>query len=106
MHLFPPEREKLLSGHKQTLHNAVNNERSPGSILHDFDVMLNMVKGGGLAVTAGGQLAMSAISAINEHLEHPLDVRLKRPQQKSYPPILGMYLLLRASGLTRLDETG
>src|SRR5260221_8586034 len=106
MFLSPPEREKLLSGHKQTLHNAVNNEHSPGSILHDFDVMLDMFKGGGLGVTASGQLAMSAISVINARLAHPLDVKLKRPQQKSYPPILGLYLLVRASGLTRIDETG
>jgi hypothetical protein len=33
-------------------------------------------------------------------------VNLKRPQQKSYPPIQGLYLLLRASGLTYVGGTG
>jgi hypothetical protein len=32
----------------------------------------------------------------------PLDVKLKRPQQKSFPRINALYLLLRASGLTQI----
>ena len=36
----------------------------------------------------------------------PLDVRLSRPQQRSYPNLEGLYLLGRASGLLQTRDTG
>ena len=35
-------------------------------------------------------------------MSNPLDIKLKRPQQKSFPHINGLYLLLRASGLSEI----
>jgi hypothetical protein len=35
-------------------------------------------------------------------MSRSLDIKLKRPQQKSFPHINGLYLLLRASGLTQI----
>lgn len=45
------------------------------------------------------------LSEINARLTHPLQLGLKRPQQKSYPHIHGLYLLVRASGLTYVGGT-
>jgi hypothetical protein len=41
---------------------------------------------------------------LNARLSRPMDVRLKRPQQKSYAYINGLYLLLRATGLGRIGQ--
>lgn len=40
---------------------------------------------------------------INARLARPLVLGMQRPQQKSYPHIHGLYLLVRASGLTLVD---
>ncbi|GAB4459490.1 MAG: hypothetical protein Kow0031_39470 [Anaerolineae bacterium] len=42
---------------------------------------------------------------LNRRLSRTLQLGLKRPQQKSYPHINGLYLLLRATGLGRFDPT-
>jgi hypothetical protein len=78
---------------------------TPGSLLHDFEALLLLAKEGGLRLTASHQLSLHTVSQINERLAHPLELGLERPQQKSYPPIHGLYLLARASGLTFVDET-
>jgi len=51
------------------------------------------------------QLPLHLLPEINARLAHPLELGLKRPQQKSYPHIHGLYLLLRASGLTDISGT-
>lgn len=82
-------------------------ETEPGPIVHDFDALLDYVRERRLRVTQRQhQLPLSALAEINARLQNPLVMGLQRPQQKSYPPIHGLYLLLRASGLTYLDETG
>lgn len=81
-------------------------ETEPGPIVHDFDALLDYVRGRRLRVTKNQQLLpLGSLAEINARLHHPVELGLQRPQQKSYPPIHGLYLLLRASGLTYLDET-
>ena len=81
-------------------------ETEPGPIVHDFDALLDYVRGRRLRVTKSQQLLpLGSLAEINARLHHPVELGLQRPQQKSYPPIHGLYLLLRASGLTYLDET-
>ncbi len=48
------------------------------------------------------QIQPSFKDIMNERLSEPIQLDLKRPQQKSYPPINGLYLLLRASGLGQI----
>ncbi len=43
------------------------------------------------------------MESINQSLTQPLELHLKRAMQKSYPPINGLYLLLRATGLGVID---
>ena len=72
----------------------------PGTILRDFQTLLEFVGTGG--IETGGKnfrLPMSALSELDGRMTNPLRPRLTRPQQVSYPHLNGLYLLLRATGL-------
>lgn len=97
---------KFTSEHKKFLQNLVIDASGPGTILHDFDALLNILKDSAFQLTPRHQLPLRALAEINARLIHPIQLGLKRPQQKSYPHIQGLYLLVRASGLTTVDETG
>jgi hypothetical protein len=104
---FPtPDEMKLTPEHQDVLRNLVIDASSPGSLLHDFEAMLDTIRQDRLELTASHQLPMRVLADLNERLAHPLQLGLKRPRQKSYPPLYGLYLLARASGLTEVDETG
>jgi len=60
-------------------------------------------------VEAAGKFNLLPIRLIGEldsRLSRPLNLELKRPQLKSHPYLQGLHLLPRASGLTRVAETG
>ena len=80
-------------------------QRAPGTILRDFEALLSLLGDAGLPVTPTHLFAMSSLETINRQLAQPLELRLKRALQKSYPPINGLYLLLRATGLGRIDTS-
>jgi hypothetical protein len=93
------------SEHKRVLQELTIQESSPGTILRDFEALLDYLREGDLSITGTHQLPLRVLPEINAHLTHPLQLGLKRPQQKSYPHIHGLYLLLRASGLTYVGGT-
>jgi hypothetical protein len=79
-------------------------EHAPGTLLKDFGALLEFIGPKGIEVSKLNHLfAGKYLSAINALLTRPLVMQLKRPQQKSYPAINGLYLLLRASGLAYVD---
>jgi hypothetical protein len=43
---------------------------------------------------------------LNEQMTRPIEIDLKRPLQKSYPYLNGLYLLLRAAGFGVLEGSG
>lgn len=100
------ERFKLSPEDKQILKKVVITENGPGTILKDFDMLLDYLRERDLAVAGTHQLPRLVLPEINARLTHPLEIRLTRPQQKSYPHIQGLYLLARASGLTCVGGTG
>lgn len=75
----------------------------PGTILRDFETLLNLIGDQGMPVTPAYVFAMSSLETINRSLSHPLELHLKRASQKSYPAINGLYLLVRATGLSSID---
>lgn len=101
-----PEHMQVTQQHRSFLKTLEITETQPGPVLHDIGVLLEMMQTAPLDLTATYRLSRTQLDDINERLHQPIQVALKRPQQKSYPPILGLYLLLRASGLTQVDETG
>ena len=97
------KKQELIPEHEQLLHDQVIEERHPGPIVRDFDALLTYIDTHHPDVTPKQRLlSLSALSEVNERLTHPLDLGLKRPVQKSYPPIHGLYLLARVSGLVRV----
>jgi hypothetical protein len=82
-------------------------ETEPGTILHDFQALLDFVGNKGIPVSSKlQQFPAKAIIAFNDQLANPIQVDLKRPVQKSYPPVHGLYMLLRATGLGQLTSSG
>ena len=96
----------FLSQHEETLKNTVITNESPGSILHDFQVLLDFVAEATPQLTNAQILPMKVLEPLNEQLTRRIQHGLTRPQQKSYPHINGLFLLLRATGLTLVDAGG
>lgn len=96
---------ELSPEHKQVLKDVVIDENGPGSITRDFNLLLKFLGKQGFPVTGAHQLPIRALPEINALMTHPLQQGLRRPQQKSYPHINGLYLLVRASGLTFVGGT-
>lgn len=94
------------AGRKRLLQELTIDENQPGTILHDFAVILDIVRGSKQTLTPAQQLPLALLSQINQQLKHPIQLALKRPSRKSYPPVQGLYLLLRTSGLSYVDTSG
>lgn len=91
---------------KRTLRALRVDENGPGTILHDFEALLSFVRGRDLPVSKVNQVpSRTLLPQINALMTRPIEVRLKRPQLKSYPHIEGLYLLLRATGLGQVGGT-
>ena len=87
--------------------NQAITDTQPGAVLHDFRVVLDFVGSGG--IETGGKynlLPLKFIGELDARLSRPLKLKLKRPQLRSHPYLLGLNLLLRASGLTVVDGIG
>ncbi|MDI6754136.1 MAG: plasmid pRiA4b ORF-3 family protein [Thermodesulfobacteriota bacterium] len=100
------ERLEVSSVHSQVLKKTVISDSGPGTILKDFDTLLNYLRKQELPVAGTHQLPRNVVAEMNARLTHPIQLRLKRPQQKSYPHLHGLYLLMRASGLACVGGTG
>lgn len=82
-------------------------ETEPGTILKDFQALLDFVGEAGVPVSSTNHLiAAKLLAEFNQRLSHPIQIDLKRPVQKSYPPINGLYLLLRTTGLGQIMTKG
>lgn len=80
---------------------------TPGTIVQDFDRLLERIGADGIPVSnTRQQLNLNILKELNALLSQPIQIDLKRPQQKSYPNLFGLYLLLRATGLTQIHSTG
>ena len=100
------ERLKWTEEHKRTLRALDVSDHSPGTVLRDFQMLLSFVRERELPVSKTyGLLPLKVLPEINARLAQPIELDLRRPQLKSYPHIQGLYLLLRASGLGRIDGT-
>lgn len=103
--MFGLPRVEFSRGHERLLHKTVVDENGPGTILHDFEAFLAFIEEGELPLTGTHQLRRQVLADLNARLAHPLQIGLTRPLQKSYPHVNGLYLLLRASGLTIVKGT-
>src|SRR5690349_2530696 len=105
MFLEKPSALKISPAHKQVLRNLVIDEKSPGSILRDFETLLNMLRERTLLLTASEQFPLAFVSDLNKRMVNPIQLGLQRAQQKSYPHVHDLKMLARASGLTSVRGT-
>jgi len=79
----------------------------PGTVLRDFDTLLDVVGTRGITVTSRNhRLLLHTLAPLNARMTRPIEHGLKRPQQRSYPHLNALYLLVRASGLTDIEGSG
>jgi hypothetical protein len=80
----------------------------PGTIVQDFDRLLAIMGDRGLPVSGKRHLfsSMQLLADLNAQLSQPIQIDLQRPQQKSYPNVHGLYLLLRATEIAELVSVG
>jgi len=96
----------ISSAQEKTLRITPVTDERPGLILHDFQVMLDFVAEESPALTKTHLLPSKTVLSLNGRLSRRIEHGFTRPKQKSFPHIDGLFLLLRASGLTRVDTTG
>lgn len=88
------------------LRNTAIAQDGPGSILHDFQTALDFIDEVVPALTKSLLLPLAVLQPLNLRLQRQIEHGLARPQQKSYPHISGLFLLLRASGIALVDSSG
>ena len=99
--------KEILENAQNFIKNQVIDEQNPGTILKDFKTFLNLVKDSGIDVSGKNSLfPQKLLPELNSQLTHPTLIDLKRPIQKSYPYLNGIYLLLRTTGLAKIINSG
>ena len=96
---------ELDANKKQLLRNTTIGYDKPGTLLHDLEAFLAFLMEHDVPATKSDQLSRRVLPEINARLAHPVQLDLQRPQQKSFPHVNGLYLLLRASGLVGIGRS-
>ncbi len=85
---------------QQMLRDQEIDEDGPGTVLADFETLLRFIGNGGLKTTGKYYLLpQSRLNELNLQMSRPIMHGLKRPQQRSFPHLHGLYLMLRSSGM-------
>ncbi len=93
---------KLTEKHRRILLDNGIDETGPGTIVRDFETLLAIIGRDGIAITGKHRLiSIKHLGQINQSLVDPIEINLARPQQKSFPNIHGLYLLLYSTGITK-----
>ncbi len=102
-----PEENILSPISEKLLHEQDISLTSPGTILKDFQMLLDFIGTEGIEVSKTQNfLPMKSLGELNSRLTHPIQIDLKRPQQKAYPHLHGLYLLLRSSTISYIEPKG
>ena len=78
----------------------------PGSIVTDFEALMDFIGSGVRSTGKYHLLPMARLNELDELMTTPLRPKLQRPQQRSFPHLNGLYLLLRATRIGVPDGTG
>ena len=79
----------------------------PGTVLRDFETLLAFIGDNTPTVSPKHHLLpMGSLAPLNTQMTRPIQLGLKRPQQRAYAYLHALYLLLRATGLTSLTGDG
>lgn len=77
-----------------------------GTIVKDFNNLLNFIEEKGSLALTKSETAfnMADLISLNENLSNPQKTGLSRPQQKAFPYINSLFLLLRLSSLALVKK--
>ena len=85
---------------QQILRTQTVDTDRPGSVLRDFETLLDFIGERGVKTTSKDYLLpQSGLEKLNAAMTRPVAHQLKRPQQRSFPLLNGLFLLLRTTGL-------
>lgn len=91
----------------QYLKQETITETSQGKIIKDIEFLVNFLQANEVKVSQNNYFfGLKYLPEINQALSYPIETNLKRPVQKSYPYIDGLYLILRGSGLGQIVSKG
>lgn len=97
----------LTEDKKQVLQQQSITQDSSETILRDFQTVLEFLQPDGVEVSSTyHQFSLKYLQQLNSRLSYPIETNLRRPQQKSYPYIHGLYFVLRTSGLSQVITQG
>lgn len=84
---------------------VASTEAPPGTIVRDFDALLEYLGKDGIPVSPKhSEFAIARLPELNALLTHPAPIGLSRGRQGSYPHLDGLNLLLRFSRLGKVDR--
>lgn len=101
-----PYKPSFSSAHEKALKGVFITDTSPGTIVRDFNILLDYLGKKNISVRSRLQLPLHALPQINALLTHPIQLNMIRPQLKSYPHIYGLHLIMQSSGLTYIEGEG
>ncbi len=85
--------------HIAVLQQTKINEQSPGPLLANIETLINFIGTGLKTTSAYFALPQGVLAELNEAMVDPLPHDLKRPQLRSFPTLMGLFMLLRSSRL-------
>ena len=98
------KREPLSDMSTQLLSQQVFTTDQPNAIVKDFETFIEFLKLHKVEVSANqNAIAPKYLADLNKRLSHPIKVDFQRHNQKSYPYIHGLYLLLRGSAIVQVQ---
>lgn len=85
------------------LKNVVINPENPGTILKDFTTVMEFIQSREIGLTQSDYFQLQFLSPLNEVLSKPIQINLQRPRKKTFPNLMGLYMLLRGTGLLAVE---
>jgi Plasmid pRiA4b ORF-3-like protein len=97
---------KFTKAHEKCLREQVITADQPGPVLRDFNVLLDFLGPEGVETTGKHDLLPQRfIEDLDRCLSRHVHLEMKRVLLQSHPYLQGLHLLLRASGLSRVERT-
>ena len=90
---------KLSPARQSVLKHTTIDEKSPGPLLSDINTLITAIGTGMQTTSAYFALPQRVLGELNNSLVDPLPHDLKRPQLRSFPALMGLFMLLRSTGL-------
>ncbi|MEL6897158.1 MAG: hypothetical protein AAFP90_13720 [Planctomycetota bacterium] len=84
---------------KELLPNTTFDAQSPGPLLQNVQALIDAIGDGIQTTSQFYVLPLRVLSDLNDAMVAPLPHNLKRRQLRSFPAVMGLFALLRCSGL-------